>query len=58
MAVTHSVGLYDPAETSAEVKAAAGFVAGYSGRTRGGVHARPRSVLRAVRKRTTSYCSR
>ncbi|HEV2071197.1 MAG TPA: site-specific integrase [Acidimicrobiales bacterium] len=34
MAVTHSVVLYDPTETSAEVKAAAGFLAGYSGRTR------------------------
>ena len=34
MAVTHSVVLYDPKETSAEVKAAAGFLAGYSGRTR------------------------
>ena len=31
MAVTHSVVLYDPTETSAEVKAAAGFLAGYSG---------------------------
>ncbi len=34
MAVTHSVVLYDLKETSAEVKAAAGFLAGYSGRTR------------------------
>ncbi len=34
MAATHSVVLCDPKETSAEVKAAAGFVAGYSGRTR------------------------
>ncbi|HEV2070433.1 MAG TPA: hypothetical protein VGR26_11610 [Acidimicrobiales bacterium] len=34
MAVTHSVVLYDPTETKAEVKAAAGFLAGYSGRTR------------------------
>ncbi|MBW3575928.1 MAG: tyrosine-type recombinase/integrase [Actinobacteria bacterium] len=34
MAVTHSVVLYDPTETSAEVKAAAGFLAAYSGRTR------------------------
>jgi integrase/recombinase XerD len=34
MAVTHSVVLYDPTETSAEVKAVAGFLAGYSGRTR------------------------
>ncbi len=34
MAATHSVVLYDPRETSAEVKAAAGFLAGYSGRTR------------------------
>ncbi len=34
MVATHSVMLYDPRETSAEVKAAAGFKAGYSGRTR------------------------
>ncbi len=34
MTVTHSVVLYDPKKTSAEVKAAAGFLAGYSGRTR------------------------
>lgn len=34
MAVTHSVVLYEPTETSAEAKAAAGFTAGYSGRTR------------------------
>ena len=34
MAAMHSVVLYDPRETSAEAKAAAGFLAGYSGRTR------------------------
>ena len=34
MAVTHSVVLYDPKETSAEVKAAAGFLGGYSGPAR------------------------
>ena len=34
MAATHSVVLYDPRETSVEVTTAAGFLAGYSGRTR------------------------
>lgn len=34
MATNTSVVLYDPQETSAEVKAVAGFLAGYSGRTR------------------------
>lgn len=34
MATNTSVVLYDPQETSAEVKAIAGFLAGYSGRTR------------------------
>lgn len=34
MAMNTSVVLYDPQETSAEVKAVAGFLAGYSGRTR------------------------
>jgi integrase/recombinase XerD len=34
MAVSHSVVLYEPTETSAEVVTAAGFLAGYSGRTR------------------------
>ncbi|MBW3546513.1 MAG: site-specific integrase [Actinobacteria bacterium] len=34
MTATHSVVLYDPKDTSAEVQAAAGFLAGYSGRTR------------------------
>ncbi len=34
MAGTHSVVLYHPKDTLAEVKAAAGFLAGYSGRTR------------------------
>ncbi len=33
MAVAHSVVLYEPAETSPEVTNAAGFLAGYSGRT-------------------------
>lgn len=35
MATIHSLVLYDPNEASEEVKAAAGFLAGYSGRTRG-----------------------
>ena len=34
MATNTSVVLYDPQETSSEVKALAGFLAGYSGRTR------------------------
>jgi integrase/recombinase XerD len=34
MAMNTLVVLYDPQETSAEVKAVAGFLAGYSGRTR------------------------
>jgi site-specific recombinase XerD len=34
MAVSHSVVLYEPTETSAEVVTVAGFLAGYSGRTR------------------------
>lgn len=34
MAMNTSVVLYDPQETSAEAKAVAGFLAGYSGRTR------------------------
>jgi len=34
MATNTSVVLYDPQETSSEVKAIAGFLAGYSGRTR------------------------
>jgi len=34
MASNHSLVLYDPQETSEEVKAAAGFLAGFSGRTR------------------------
>jgi site-specific recombinase XerD len=34
MAINHSLVLYDPTETSAEVTAAAGFLAGFSGRTR------------------------
>lgn len=34
MAVCHSVVLYEPTETSAEVVTVAGFLAGYSGRTR------------------------
>jgi hypothetical protein len=34
MAVSHSVVLYEPTETSAEVVIVAGFLAGYSGRTR------------------------
>jgi site-specific recombinase XerD len=34
MATNHSLVLYDPTETSEEVKAAAGFLAGFSGRTR------------------------
>lgn len=33
MATNTSVVLYDPQETSSEVKAIAGFLAGYSGRT-------------------------
>lgn len=34
MASSHSLVLYDPTDASEEVKAAAGFLAGYSGRTR------------------------
>jgi hypothetical protein len=34
MAANTSVVLYDPKETSTEVKTVAGFLAGYSGRTR------------------------
>ena len=34
MAASHSVVLYEPTETSKEVTTAAGFLAGYSGRTR------------------------
>ena len=34
MAASHSVMLYEPIETSPEVTTAAGFLAGYSGRTR------------------------
>ena len=34
MAASHSVVLYEPTETSPEVTTAAGFLAGYSGRTR------------------------
>lgn len=34
MATNHFLVLYDPTETSEEVKAAAGFLAGFSGRTR------------------------
>lgn len=34
MASNHPLVLYDPQETSEEVKAAAGFLAGFSGRTR------------------------
>jgi site-specific recombinase XerD len=34
MATNHSLVLYDPTETSEEVKAAAGFLSGFSGRTR------------------------
>ncbi len=34
MAVSHSVVLYEPTEASAEVVTAAGFLAGYSSRTR------------------------
>lgn len=34
MAVSHSVVPYEPTETSPEVTTAAGFLAGYAGRTR------------------------
>ena len=34
MAATTSVVLYDPQDTSPEVRTIAGFLAGYSGRTR------------------------
>lgn len=34
MAASTSVVLYDPQETSPEVRTLAGFLAGYSGRTR------------------------
>ena len=57
MAVTHSVVLYDPKETSAEVKAAAGFLAGYSGPTRQAYTLICASSTGGARI-TTSGCSR
>ena len=57
MAVTHSVVVYDPTETSAEVKAAAGFLAGYSGRTRRRTRWTSVSSTGGVTS-TTSDCSR
>ncbi len=57
MAVTHSVVLYDPTETSAEVKAAAGFLAA----TPGGPGRRTRSASASSTggvTGTTSNCSR
>jgi hypothetical protein len=37
MAIAHALVLYEPTESSPEVTTAAGFLAGYSGRT-GAVH--------------------